>query len=193
MYKFRTGGPIAGAPSTYEAHGKTICCDSVLGRPDEVALGRFRRRWHFRLRPAGQLIDSMARPVAQGLFATTDAGVVLLAGRNRTDGRMVFPLPAGADFEPVRLSGAGTLWSWTVQRFPPKAPFDGPVGESFVPYAVGYVEFHDQLIVEGRIVAAEFDRLHIGMRMAITTDAYRRDPDGAAVLTYAFRPLNCAP
>ena len=51
--------------------------------------------------------------------------------------------------EDVELATRGTLWTWTVQAFPPKAPpYLGPVGDDFVPYGVGYVELPGQLRVE---------------------------------------------
>ncbi|HTJ70421.1 MAG TPA: OB-fold domain-containing protein [Actinospica sp.] len=52
----------------------------------------------------------------------------------------------------VVLTGEGTLWSWTVQRFAPKSPpYVAPPG-GFVPFALGYVE-----LPEGVRVAAVFD------------------------------------
>lgn len=132
--------------------------------------------------------------VAPGLVAGAGAAARLLGGRSRSDGSWIFPMPAGPEaerFEQVELAAEGTLWSFTVQRFAPKRPYDGPSDEaSFQPYAVGYVELAGQLIVEARLDTAHFDRLHIGMPMRLTLLPYRRGADGGEVLTYAFRPTN---
>ena len=75
--------------------------------------------------------------VAHGLVA----GGRLLGGRSRSDGSYVFPMPAGPEgerFEQVELAAEGTLWSYTVQRFAPKRPYDGPSDDaSFQPFGVG--------------------------------------------------------
>jgi uncharacterized protein len=136
----------------------------------------------------------MGRPVADNLFRGEGRSARLLAGRNKADGRLRFPFPNGADAEEydlIELSPEGTLWSWTVQRFRPKSPFNGrgdPDGP-FAPYAVGYIEIPGEIIVESRIVADDYATLRIGQPMAITTEAYREDEKGEPVLTYAFTPI----
>jgi uncharacterized OB-fold protein len=101
-----------------------------------------------------------------------------------------FPPPSGADanqYDTVELGPCGTLWSFTIQRFRPKLPYNGRGNDkNFVPFAVGYVEFPQQLIIEGRIVVEDFRMLKIGQSMILTTDAYRDDDAGQPVLTYAF-------
>lgn len=132
--------------------------------------------------------------VAPGLVAGEGAAARLLGGKSRSDGKIVFPMPTGPEaerYDEVELAAEGTLWSYTVQRFAPKRPYDGPAGEAdFRPYAVGYVELAGQLIVEARLDTADFAALRIGMPMRLTLLPYRHGPDGAAVLTYAFRPIN---
>lgn len=131
-------------------------------------------------------------PVAANLFTGHGGTTRLLAGRRRSDGRLRFPLPTGpeaADYDTVELGARGTLWSYTVQRFRPKTPFNGRGDErDFQPYGVGYVELPGELIVEGRIVAEDYGSLRIGQPMRLTTEAYREDDNGAPVLTYAFTP-----
>jgi uncharacterized OB-fold protein len=73
----------------------------------------------------------------------------------------------GGPAAPVVLSGTGTLWTWTVQRFAPKSPpYAVPEG-GFAPFPVGYVE-----LPEGVRVLAVLDGLcpedaAIGMRLTI--------------------------
>lgn len=134
----------------------------------------------------------MAKPVADNLFRGEGAETRLLAGRRRADGRLRFPFPHGAgadDYELIELAPEGRLWSYTVQRFRPKTPFNGDGDDrDFKPYGVGYVELPGEIIVEARLVADDFNALTIGEPMRITTEAYRTDEAGEPVLTYAFSP-----
>lgn len=85
-------------------------------------------------------------PVAPGLWDASG----LIGGRDPASGRVAFPRPDG--WEAVGLGTRGTLWSWTVQRFPPKSPpYMGP--EPFEAFALGYVEL-DAVIVESRLEGA---------------------------------------
>ena len=135
----------------------------------------------------------MTRAVADNLFRGEGSGARLLAGRRRADGRLRFPFPSGADqddYELIELSPQGALWSYTVQRFRPKTPFNGDGDDrSFTPYGVGYVELPGELIVEARLIADDLTSLKIGEQMRITTEAYRTDEGGEPVLTYAFTPV----
>ena len=62
--------------------------------------------------------------------------------------------------ETVELAPRGTLWTWTIQGFPPKAP--PYVGETdparFEPFGVGYVELPGQLKVEARLTESDPSR-----------------------------------
>lgn len=132
----------------------------------------------------------IASPVAPNLFVGCNGSTRLLVARSRMNGSYRFPRPAGAEaalYDTVELGPEGRLWSFTVQRFRPKPPFNGRGTErDFKPFAVGYVEFPDALIIEGRIVGDDFATLKIGQRMLLTTEAYRDDEAGEPVLTYAF-------
>ena len=143
----------------------------------------------------------MQRPIAKGLF-TEGANPRLLAGRRIADGKVVFPAPEGKSaegFETFALEPEGVLWSYTVQRFPPKPPYIGrgaegaAARETFRPYAVGYVEIPGQVIVESHILAPDFSSLRVGLPMRLTTYAFIEDADGAEVMTYAFEPASAPP
>jgi uncharacterized OB-fold protein len=59
----------------------------------------------------------------------------------------------------VALSGRGTVWSHTVQRFAPKSPpYVVPEG-GFRPFAVGYVELPEGVKVEAVLDCADFSEL----------------------------------
>ena len=139
------------------------------------------------------LAPRTAPPIADGVFTLREGQPRLLAGRRKSDGRMRFPAPQGAEgalYEVVELPELGHLWSFTVQRFRPKTPpYAGDEDEqAFRPYAVGYVEFPGQVIAEGRIVVDDFSRLKIGMPMQVVLESFQTAQRGE-VSIYAFQPV----
>jgi len=131
-------------------------------------------------------------PIAEGLFEAEGDVAHLIGARRLSDGRMVFPAPTGpeaANYERVRLSPEGRLWSFTVQRFRPKSPpYAGDDDEkSFRPYALGYVELPGEVIVESRIETDDFASLKVGQAMRLKIVPFART--GGAALTYAFEPV----
>ncbi|MBI1186041.1 MAG: DNA-binding protein [Alphaproteobacteria bacterium] len=131
----------------------------------------------------------MAVAIAENLLTDGPDGPCLIGGRDPETGEIVFPLPRGplaARFKTHPLKREGTLWSFTVQRFPPKPPFIGATSP-FKPYAVGYVELPGEIIVETRIKTENFAALKIGMAMKLTRETFAQR-DGEDVYTYAFEP-----
>ncbi|AMN47685.1 hypothetical protein ACG33_11355 [Steroidobacter denitrificans] len=131
------------------------------------------------------------RHIAPDLFEETSAGPRLVGGRNKTDGRVVFPLPGGSErelYERMLLGSKGTLWGWTVQRFRPGSPpYAGAGKDDFRPFVVGFLSIPDEVIVEGYI-EAEPDTLRVGQPMELTTRVFSTNADGTEVTIYAFRP-----
>ncbi|MGC0405547.1 putative OB-fold protein [Streptomyces sp. SAI-126] len=72
----------------------------------------------------------------------------------------------GGPAEPVTLSGTGTLWTWTVQRYAPKSPPYVPPPAGFTPFGVGYVELQEGVRVLARLDLDPED-LEIGMPVVI--------------------------
>lgn len=102
----------------------------------------------------------------------------------------MFPCPDGDRHDPVELPRKGRIWSWTVQRFRPKSPpYAGPA--EFEPFAVGYVELPDAVIVETPLTGIAFDALAIGMEVE-TVLVPLTDASGRTVLTYAFTACDSA-
>ena len=92
------------------------------------------------------------------------------------------------DIEPIELSTAGTLYTYTTQEFAPPLPYKGQrTPDTFQPYVVGFVELPDGLLVETLIVGTSADALRIGVPMVSTTTTLETD-DGRSLLTYASRP-----
>ena len=135
--------------------------------------------------------------VADGIFNIVDAKPVLLGSRCTNCDNYMFPRQSGCprcmfdQQEDVELASTGTLWSWTVQAFPPKAPpYLGPVGHDFVPYGVGYVELLGQVRVEARLTVSDPEQLTIGMEMELVLEHLTVDDDGNDIVTYAFAPTS---
>ena len=135
----------------------------------------------------------MTDAVAQGVFVDGADGPRLIAGRAKQDGAVRFPRPTGADaalYDDMELAPEGRLWSYTVQRFRPKTPpYIGDDTEaSFKPFALGYVEFPGEVIVEGRILVDNPATLKIGLPMRVAVETFATSTRGL-VTTYAFRPV----
>ena len=135
--------------------------------------------------------------VADGIFTMGDDGPVLLGSRCTNCDNHMFPRQRGCpkcmfdQQEDIELGTRGTLWTWTVQAFPPKSPpYLGPTGDDFVPYGVGYVELADQVRVESRLTIGDPDQLEIGMEMELVYEPLGTDEDGNDVVTYAFAPIS---
>ncbi|MEO0549273.1 MAG: OB-fold domain-containing protein [Pseudomonadota bacterium] len=131
--------------------------------------------------------------VSDDLVAETNDGFALIGGKSKSSEKYAFPMPTGADadyYDAVPLKRQGTLWSYTVQRFPPKTPYIGAQDPAtFKPYIVGYIELREQVIVEGYIVNADLDQLHIGAELQVTVTAFTKNEDGEPVHIYAFEPV----
>jgi uncharacterized OB-fold protein len=135
--------------------------------------------------------------VADGIFTLKDGQPVLIGSRCTNCDNHMFPRQDGCprcmfnEQEDVELATRGTLWTWTVQAFPPKSPpYLGPVGDDFEPYGVGYVELPGQLRVEARLTESDPEKLQIGMDMEIVPHVLCTDDDGNDVVTYAFAPAS---
>ena len=136
-------------------------------------------------------------PVSEGVFTWPSDEPRLLGSRCVTCGNHTFPVQSGCpkctgtETEVVELSRRGTLWTWTVQGFPPKAPpYAGDADpKTFRPFGVGYVELPGEVKVEARLTESDPERLHIGMEMELVIVPLAIDADGNEVVTYAFQPV----
>jgi uncharacterized OB-fold protein len=136
--------------------------------------------------------------IDESVLVLDHAGPSLLGSRCVACGAHTFPAQdgcarcTGSEMEPVRLATHGTLWTWTVQGFPPKAPpYVGPT-DPFEPFAVGYVELPGQVRVEARLTESDPERLAIGMSMHLVTVPLTVDDAGDDVVTFAFAPVGGA-
>jgi uncharacterized OB-fold protein len=97
---------------------------------------------------------------------------------------------SGQDVITEELPRRGTLWTWTVQQFMPKTPYNsGETPETFRPYGVGYVELPGGVRVEGRLTESDPQKLSIGMQMDVVFDTWRVDENGDEVIGFFFKPV----
>lgn len=133
-----------------------------------------------------------AAPIDESLFTWPSEAPRLRGGRCADCGTVDFPRSASCPrcaserVEDHELARRGTLWTWTVQRFPPKPPYIGP--EPFEPYAVGYVELPGEVMVESRLVGAPPEAFAIGMPVELVVVPFTETPDGSPLVTFAFQP-----
>ena len=131
------------------------------------------------------------RLVDAGIIAGTRDAPVLVGSRCRRCGVVAFPRQASCaactsgDVEEHTLARRGTLWTWTIQCFPPKSPPYAGEAEDFEPYGVGYVELPGEVRVEARLSESDPGCLRIGMPMELVLIPA---PGPGGVLTFAFRP-----
>lgn len=84
----------------------------------------------------------------------------------------------------VLLSKRGKLWSWTVQRYPPPAPFKY---EPFEPFAIGMVDLSEGIRVYGIITTTE--NLWIGMEVEMVVGKLYEDEQNE-YLTWMWKPVD---
>ncbi len=135
-------------------------------------------------------------PIDESLFAWPDPEPALKASRCAQCGEVSFPRQASCPAcasdrtDEIPLSRRGTLWTWTVQRFPPPSPpYAGPRGSDFEPFGVGYVELPEGVRVEARLTENDPEKLRIGMEMELVIEKFDETADGVERMAFAFRPV----
>jgi uncharacterized protein len=132
-------------------------------------------------------------PVTEGVFTWPSQTPQLIGSRCVGCGNHMFPVQSGCPkcsgelTEEVLLGRRGTLWTWTVQGYPPKSPpYAGNVDpKTFQAFGVGYIELPGQIKIEARLTA----KLKIGMEMEMVLVPLNTDEAGNEVVTFAFAPV----
>lgn len=137
---------------------------------------------------------------AEGWFTPDDAEPALLGLRCTTCGTYVFPKadhgcpnPAclGSDFDEVRLSRFGKVWSYTDARYQPPPPYVVPSADGeHVPFCIAAVELVEEgLVVMGQVVAGvTVDQLTVGQTMELVVEVLFAD-DEAEHLIWKWKPV----
>jgi len=136
-----------------------------------------------------------AAPVAEGLFAETAEGPRLLGSTCATCGTPYFPKspvcrnPACANsrMEDAGFGPKGTLWSYTVQYYPPPPP--AKYDEPYVPYALAIIDLPEGLRVLARISTGTPEDVVVGADVELVIEKLYTAADGSDVLTWKFRQV----
>ncbi|MGH9139137.1 MAG: Zn-ribbon domain-containing OB-fold protein [Acidimicrobiales bacterium] len=135
---------------------------------------------------------------AEGWFTEED-GPALLGNRCSACGTVFFPKAtyscrnprcAGDEFEEVRLSTRGTVWSYTDNRYQPPPPYV-PTSDPFEPFAIAAVELADEgLVVLGQVAdGIGTADLHVGQAVELTAGTLFED-DEHEYRIWRWRPVD---
>ena len=136
-------------------------------------------------------------PAIEGWFTIDDAPA-LLGNRCTTCGTVFFPKasffcgnPAcnGEDFDEVRLSRRGRIWSFTDSQYQPPPPYI-PRSDPFEPFALAAVELDDeQMVVLGQIAEGfGVNDLSVGQQVELVVEPLYADAD-TEYLVYKWKPI----
>lgn len=105
----------------------------------------------------------------------------LEGARDPHSGAIVFPPPAGRDWERVALSGTGVIDSFAAVGSAPEGFEDGAL--------VALVRLDDGPVITAQLTDLDPDEARIGLPVEMVTRKLRDlGPDGLLVYGYKFRP-----
>jgi uncharacterized OB-fold protein len=93
--------------------------------------------------------------------------------------------------ERIRLSSRGHLYSFTIQRFKPPAPYRG--AKEFHQYGVGMIELPEGIRITSILDESDPSKLFVGMEMELIITKCFEDDDGREVLAYKFKAAGVGP
>jgi uncharacterized OB-fold protein len=135
-------------------------------------------------------------PAIDGWFTTGDAGPRLVGSRCAKCGSFFFPKETvrcrnphcGSDsVQEVPLSSRGTIWSYTVNHYPPPSPAVNP--DPFIPYGVAAVELADErMVVLGQVPRGMESDLTVGGQAELVLDTLFEDDEHEYVV-WKWRPV----
>lgn len=139
---------------------------------------------------------SKQTPLSNGLFTWPSEKPQLIGSRCKDCGEHFFPVQKGCancsstNLSTVELGNQGTLWTWTIQGFMPKSPYNSDeTAETFTPFGVGYVEMPCGVKVEARLKENTPESLNIGMPMELIIEPLRTDEHGNQIINFAFQAI----
>jgi uncharacterized OB-fold protein len=120
------------------------------------------------------------------LEVRSDGSGHLLGSRCHSCGAHFFPVREVCSgclsdkLKTVGLSTQGTLYTYSVVRQ------STPAFE--VPYALGYVDFPEDVRIMGQISGCELDEIRIGMALVLSLEPFGEDGSENPLTGYRFRP-----
>ncbi len=131
--------------------------------------------------------------VVDGLVEQTPEGPRLIGTRCAGCNTLYFPQKSscanpGCDEkspQPAHLPAAGTLYSYTIQRYQPPSLFRI---DDWQPYIIGLVELGEGVRVMAMLTGIEEDQLRIGMDLQLVTQPLYTDSEKGEVRTFKFAP-----
>ena len=141
-------------------------------------------------------MGKVRKAAIEGWF-TWEGEAALIGTRCRACNTFFFPKEAhfcrnpsckGTNFEEVRLSQRGTLWSYTDNRYAPPPPYVAP--DPFEPYALAAVELaQEKMVVLGQVARGHsLAELEVGMPMALVVETLFED-EQTEYLVWKWKPL----
>jgi uncharacterized protein len=132
-------------------------------------------------------------PLVEGLFSWPADKPRLIGSRCKVCGTMSFPKQPFCpnpdckektydNVEVVQLSNTGTIYTWTVQVYPPAPPFKM---EPFAPFPIGMIDLPEGLRVLAMLTT---DKVEFGQEVEMTTRKLFED-DKNEYITWAFQPI----
>ena len=135
-------------------------------------------------------------PAVAGWFTMDEEHPRLLGTRCSACGSYFFPKETfrcrnphcqSDDLGEVELSPRGTIWSYTINHYPPPWPAISP--EPFRPYAVAAVELSDErIVILGQVPRGSEELLALGSSAELVLDTLYEDGE-AEYMMWKWRPV----
>jgi uncharacterized protein len=133
-------------------------------------------------------------PIMEGLFTWPSDKPQLIGTKCVSCNTIYFPNKQSCNnpkckekkVQEILLSTEGTLWSYTIMRYPPAPPFKI---EQKAPFPVGFVELSEGIRILGLITGCTPENLSIGMKMKLVVESLFTNDEGQEVVTWKFTPV----
>lgn len=137
-------------------------------------------------------------PAVEGWFDPDPENPALLGTRCTTCATIAFPRETlacrnpdcpGTEFEEVRLSRRGRIWSYTDAQYAPPPPFEA--ADPYHPFALAAVELvPERIVIMGQLVSGvTVDDVAIGDEVELVIDTLYADTENE-YLVWKWRPLH---
>jgi len=137
-------------------------------------------------------------PALEGWFETAGDKAYLLGSQCQSCGTYYFPKQKnfcknpncnGEEFEIIRLSRTGKVWSFTNACYQPPEPYEAAV--PFIPFTIAAVELDEEkMIVLGQVVdGVNPSDLHAGMQMELVVGPLSADEELEKVI-WKWKPVS---